>query len=297
MLIRFCLLFAACCTWLQTSVDPALAEPRHGIAMHGEPQLPADFTHLPYANPQAPKGGRLRLAVTGSFDNLNPFIIKGQRVGAMRQFVFESLMARNRAEPFALYGLLAQSIDVSPDRSSVTFRLRPEARFSDGSPVTAQDVVYSLETLRKHGRPNHRTYYGKVSRLDIVDSHTVTMALDGSDRELVLIIGLMPVLPKAFFETRDFEQTTLEPLVGSGPYTVGDIDPGRKITFKRNSAYWGRDLPINAGQWNFDIISIDFYRDNQSAFEALKKKLTDVREEIDPVRWATGLRLPRRPVR
>ncbi|MDH3742401.1 MAG: ABC transporter substrate-binding protein, partial [Hyphomicrobiales bacterium] len=144
---------------------PLAAEPAHGIAMHGRPQLPADFTHLPYVNPDAPKGGKLRQALTGSFDSLNPFIIKGQRAGAVRKYVFESLMARNRDEPFALYGLLAETIDVNRERTKITFQLNPKARFSDGTPVTARDVIFSLETLRDKGRPNHRIYYSKVERI------------------------------------------------------------------------------------------------------------------------------------
>ncbi len=271
---------------------PAHAEPRHGIAMHGEPRLPAGFTHLPYANPEAPEGGRLRLAVTGSFDNLNPFIIKGQRVGAMRQFVFESLMTRNRAEPFALYGLIARSINVTEDRRKVVFHLHPEARFSDGVPVTSRDVLFSIDTLRTHGRPNHRAYYGKIARAEAPDDHTVELHLDGADRELVLIVGLMPVLPEHFFKDREFETTTLDPLVGSGPYIVDRIRPGRQISFRRNPDYWGRDLAVSRGRWNFNELVIDFYRDDQSAFEALKKGLVDVREESNPVRWATAYDFP-----
>ena len=277
---------------LVLTVANAMAEPKHGIAMHGEPQLPADFTHFPYVNPDAPEGGTVRLAITGGFDNLNPFNIKGERVGAMRDFVFESLMARNRAEPFALYGLIAASLDVTPDRRKAVFRLRPEARFSDGVPITARDVVFSLETMRDHGRPHHRTYYSKVSKMIIHDDHTLEMVFDGADRELVLIIGLMPVLPEHFFKTRDFAATTLDPLIGSGPYTVANVKPGERLTLQRNPDYWGRDLAVSRGMWNFERIVLDYYRDNQSAFEALKKNLADVRKETDPVRWATGYDFP-----
>jgi peptide/nickel transport system substrate-binding protein len=180
---------------------PPPSEPDHGIAMHGEPELPEDFSHFPYVNPDAPQGGVLRQAVTGTFDSLNPFIIRGQPVDAVRTYVFESLMSRNRAEPFALYGLIAQSIEVAPDRSRVTFNLDPRARFSDGTPVTAADVVFSLETLRDHGRPNHRTYYSKVDRIEAPDDHTVTFHLQEGDRELVLILGLMPIVPRHAFES------------------------------------------------------------------------------------------------
>jgi peptide/nickel transport system substrate-binding protein len=268
------------------------AEPIHGIAMHGEPQLPQDFSHFPYVNPDAPQGGVLRQAVTGSFDSLNPFIIRGQAVQAMRTYVFESLMSRNKAEPFSLYGLIAESIEVAPDRSRVTFNLDPRARFSDGTPVTAADVVFSLETLRDYGRPNHRTYYSKVERIEAPDDHIVTFHLPEGDRELVLILGLMPILPRHAFETREFEATTLEPLVGTGPYTVAEVRPGERVVFRKDPDYWGRDLPAAKGLWNFDEIRFDYYRDDQTAFEAFKKGLADVRTETDPTRWSRGYDFP-----
>ena len=271
---------------------PLAAEPAHGIAMHGRPQLPADFTHLPYVNPDAPKGGKLRQALTGSFDSLNPFIIKGQRAGAVRKYVFESLMARNRDEPFALYGLLAETIDVNRERTKITFQLNPKARFSDGTPVTARDVIFSLETLRDKGRPNHRIYYSKVERIETPDERTITMHLAPGDRELVLIIGLMPVLPAHYFRDRPFDQTTLDPLIGSGPYTIAQVKQGERIVFKRNPDYWARDLPVARGLWNFDELVFDYYRDSQSAFEAVKKRLTDIREEFSPTRWSTGYDFP-----
>lgn len=277
--------------WIALQV-PLAAEPAHGIAMHGSPKLPADFAHLPYVNPDAPKGGKLRQALTGSFDSLNPFIIKGQRAGAVRKYVFESLMARSRDEPFALYGLLAQSLDVNPERTRVTFRLNPKARFSDGTPVTAKDVVFSLETLRDKGRPHYGTYYSKVERIETPDERTITMYLAPGDRELVLIIGLMPILPAHYFKDRQFDQTTLDPLIGSGPYTIVKVKQGERIVFKRNPDYWARDLPINRGLWNFDEVVFDYYRDSQSAFEAVKKRLTDIREEFEPTRWSTGYDFP-----
>jgi peptide/nickel transport system substrate-binding protein len=273
-------------------VGNAAAEPMHGIAMHGEPQLPQDFSHFPYVNPDAPQGGVLRQTVTGSFDSLNPFIIRGQAVGAVRTYVFESLMSRNRAEPFSLYGLIAKSTEVAPDRSRVTFNLDPRARFSDGTPVTAADVTFSLETLRDHGRPNHRTYYSKVDSIEAPDDHTVTFHLPQGDRELVLILGLMPILPRHAFETREFEATTLEPLIGSGPYTVAEVRPGERVVFRKDPDYWGRDLPAARGLWNFDEIRLDYYRDDQAAFEAFKKGLADIRTETDPTRWSRGYDFP-----
>ena len=256
--------------------------------MQGEFALPATYSHFPYVNPDAPKGGAYREALTGSFDNVNPFIIRGQSVEGPRDLVFESLMARSRAEPFTLYGHIAETIDVTDDRSKVTFRINPKARFSDGEPVQADDVVFSLETLREHGRPNHRTYYSKVQKVETPDNLTVKMYLEPGDRELVLIIGLMPVLPKHIFEKRDFEKTTLEKLVGSGPYLFDQIDAGDHVIYRRNPKYWARDLPSARGQFNYDTIRYDYYRDTQGAFEAFKKGEALVRSETDASRWAVG---------
>jgi peptide/nickel transport system substrate-binding protein len=201
-------------------------------------------------------------------------------------------MSRNNAEPFSLYGLIARSIEVAPDRTRVTFNLDPRARFSDGTPVTADDVVFSLETLRDHGRPNHRTYYAKVDKIETPDDQTVTFRLPEGDRELVLILGLMPILPRHAFASREFEQTTLEPLIGSGPYTVAEVRPGERVVFRKDPDYWGRDLPASRGFWNFDEIRLDYYRDDQAAFEAFKKGLADVRTESDPTRWSRGYDFP-----
>src|SRR5262245_13629488 len=245
--------------FLLGTLQLARAEPRHGIAMHGEPALPPGFTNLPYANPLAPKGGVLRIATTGSFDSTNPFIVMGQTVNGVRTYTFESLLGRNADEAFSLYGLLAETIDVSPDFSSVTFRLRPEARFSDGQPVTAADVAFSLATLRDHGRPNFANSYSKVKRIVTPDTHTVIFEQEDGDRELPMILGLMPILPRHLWTGRDFETTTLEPLVGSGPYFMDEVRPGESITYRLNAEYWGRDLAINRGQWNFDKIRIDYY--------------------------------------
>lgn len=270
---------------------PALsvnAEPRHAIAMQGEPALAPDYKHFPYVNPNAPKGGALRTARTGSFDNVNPFIIRGQAVHGPRLLIFESLMARSRAEPFTLYSHIAKSIDVNSDRTQVTFHIDPRARFSDGEAIQSDDVVYSLETLREHGRPNHRTYYSKVKSISTPDAATVHMILEPGDRELVLILGLMPVLPKHFFENREFEKTTLDKLVGSGPYVFDTIDAGDHIIFRRNPDYWAIDLPSTRGHYNYDTIRFDYYRDTQGAFEAFKKGEAMLRIETDASRWAVG---------
>ncbi len=268
------------------------AEPLYAIAMRGAPALPPDFTHLPYVNPEAPKGGVFRQSVTGSFDSLNSFIVRGQKAAGVTTYVFESLMTRNWSEPFTLYGLLAETIDVSDDRQKITFRLRPEARFSDGRPVGSADVVFSLETLRDKGLPRFKTYYSKIKTIETPDDRTIVLTQDGGDRELPLILGLMPIIPKHFWEARDFEATTIEPIVGSGPYVIAEAKPGESITYRRNPDYWGKNLPISRGLWNFDEVRIDYYRDNNSAFESFKKGLADIRIESDPGRWSTAYDFP-----
>jgi peptide/nickel transport system substrate-binding protein len=267
--------------------------PQHGIAMHGEPALRAGFEQLRYANPTAPKGGRLTHGAIGTFDSLNPFIVKGLAPTQIRGTVIESLLARGYDEPFTLYGLLAKTVETDTERSYVTFALDPAARFSDGKPVTAADVIFSWQLLRDKGRPNFRTYYVKVAGAKALSERVVRFDLTGAnDRELVLILGLMPVLAKHAIDPETFEETTLDPILGSGPYTVGKVDPGRSVTLKRDLNYWGRDLPINRGFWNFDEIRFDYYRDANSYFEAFKKGLYDLRAENDPNRWETAYNVP-----
>ncbi|MEM1049609.1 MAG: extracellular solute-binding protein [Pseudomonadota bacterium] len=275
---------------------PAAAE--HGIALHGEPLYPPDFEHFNYVNPQAPKGGTITYGLLGSFDSLNPFVVKGAsarglRDGGLGNNVIESLMTRGRDEPFTLYGLLAESVDMPEDRTSITFRINPLARFSDDRPVTADDVVFSLELLRDQGRPNHRSYYSKVTKIDRVDDRTVTFHLgDGSDRELPLILGLMPVLAKHATDPETFQETTLQPMIGSGPYRITGVEPGKRIVLTRNPDYWAQDLPAKRGFHNFDEIRMEYYRDNNSRFEAFKKGLYDVNPESDPGRWRTAYEFP-----
>ena len=271
----------------------ANAEPQHAIAMHGAPAMPRDFSAMPYVNPDAPKGGRMVQGVLGTFDSLNSMIVKGLAVSQLRGNVIEGLMARGYDEPFTLYGLLAETIETDDSRSFITFNINPQARFSDGKPVAPEDVVFSWQLLRDKGRPNYQTYYAKVSRVDITGPRSVRFDLAGSkDRELPLILGLMPVLPKHAIDVDRFEETTFAPPVGSGPYIVKSVDPGRSLTLVRNPDYWGAKLPINRGRWNFDELKIDFYRDDNSYFEAFKKGLYDVRAETDPTRWQTGYDTP-----
>jgi peptide/nickel transport system substrate-binding protein len=273
--------------------EAARGQARHGIAMHGEPALPPDFRALRYANPAAPKGGRLIQGVLGTFDSLNPLIVKGLVLSQIRGYVIESLLARNYDEPFSLYGLLARTVETDAERSYVTFTLDPNAKFSDGHPVTVEDVIFSWQLLRDKGRANYRTFYSKVTKAEAVGPDAVRFDLTGAnDRELPLILGLMPVVPKHAVNAATFDETTFEPPIGSGPYVVGKVDPGRSITLKRDPNYWGRDLPINRGLWNFDEIRYDFYRDANVHFEGFKKGLYDVRLELDPLRWVTAYDFP-----
>ena len=276
-----------------SSPAPAPAEATYAIAMHGEPALPQDFTAMPYVNADAPKGGRLVQGVLGTFDSLNPFIVRGLPAQSMRGYVFESLMARGYDEPFSLYGLLARTIETDDARSYVTFALDPAAHFSDGTPVTAADVIFSWQLLRDHGRPNYRAYYAKVASAKALDERTVRFDLAGADdRELPLILGLMPILAEHAIDVAKFEDTTLAKPIGSGPYTVAEIETGKSVTLKRDPNYWGRDLPINRGLWNFNEMRFDYYRDANTYFEGFKTGLYDVRAEQDPTRWSTGYDFP-----
>jgi peptide/nickel transport system substrate-binding protein len=265
----------------------------YAIAMHGPPALPADFTQMPYANPDAPKDGRLVQGVLGTFDSLNPLIVRGLAVQQIRGFVIESLLARGNDEAFTLYGLLARTVETDDVRSYVTFRLDPKARFSDGQPVTSEDVLFSWALLRDKGRPNHRQYYSKVVKAEAPDSRTARFDFGGAvDRELPLILGLMPILPKHAVDAATFEETSMTPPVGSGPYRVSAVKPGASVTLTRNPDYWGRDLPVNRGLWNFDEIKLDFYREANGHFEAFKRGLYDFRVENEPLRWHDGYDFP-----
>ena len=286
-----CMALAVGIGW--ATVRSAPAAESYAIAMHGKPALPPDFIHMPYANPEAPKGGRLTWGVLGTFDSLNPFIVKGLAVQQIRSYVVESLLARGNDEPFTLYGLLARTIETDDDRTYVTFHLDPRARFSDGKPVLADDVLFSWELLRDHGRPNHRQYYAKVARAEAPDPLTVRFDLTGAnDRELPLILGLMPILPRHAVDVATFEETTMAGPIASGPYRVTAVKPGTSVTLTRNPDYWGRDLPVNRGLFNFDEIRLDFYREANGQFEAFKRGLYDFRLEHEPLRWHEGYDFP-----
>jgi peptide/nickel transport system substrate-binding protein len=273
--------------------DGAIAAESYAIAMHGAPALPASFAHMPYVNPDAPKGGRLVEGLLGTFDSLNPLIVKGLAVAQIRGFVVESLMARGNDEAFTLYGLIARSVETDETRGYVVFRLDPRARFSDGKPVTAEDVLFSWALLRDKGRPNYRSYYSKVAKAEAPDPLTVRFDFGGTqDRELPLILALMPILPRHAVDAATFEETSMTAPLGSGPYRVSAVKPGVSLTLTRNPDYWGRDLPINRGLWNFDEIRLDFYREANGYFEAFKRGLYDFRVEREPLRWHDGYDFP-----
>ena len=258
---------------------------KHGIAMHGELKYPLAFTNLGYANPDAPKGGTLSLSKTGSFDSLNHHIIMGTPAEGLAQ-TSDQLMQRVWDEPFSLYGLVAESIETPADRSWVVYRLRPEARFHDGAPMTAADVKFSYETYLKHGHPVRRRVYGLVKNVSIIDTHTIRFDFgDGYDPETVMILSLMNVLPKHYWEKRDITKTTLTPPLGSGPYKIATVDPGRKIVYERVQDYWAKDLAVNRGHYNFDTMVYHYFRDDDIALQAFKSGEYDLRREYDVTKW------------
>ncbi len=269
-----------------------LAEPRHGIAMYGEPALPPDFVSLPQANPDAPKGGRIVFGESGSFDSLNPYITKGRAPAAVSSLTVETLMGRSYDEPFTLYGLLAESIDTDPERSYVAFTLREGATFSDGSPVTVDDVLWSFETLGTLGNPRYATAWKKIATAEATGPRTVKFTFTEKDREMPLLLGLRPILKKAQWEGKDFAESTLEAPIGSGPYTVDTFDAGAYITLKKNPDWWGKDLAFNRGQHNFDAIKYEYFADPTVIFEAFKAGEIDTYRESNPAKWITNFDIP-----
>ena len=266
---------------------PAGAEPQHGIAMYGHPALPPDFVSLPYVNPDAPKGGRIVFGEPGGFDSLNPWILKGNAPWGLGLHTVETLMGRSIDEPFTLYGLLAESVETDEARSWVEFTLRPEARFSDGSPDTIEDVKWSYETLGTQGHPRYQTAWAKVAKMEQTGERSVRFTFNAPDRELALLMGMRPILKKAQWQGKDFTATTLEPPIGSGPYVVAGFEPGRHITFRRNPDYWGRDLPFNRGQHNLDEIRYDYFADAGVIFQAFTAgEITSLRE-TNAAKWQT----------
>ncbi|MBW7057772.1 extracellular solute-binding protein [Paracoccus bogoriensis] len=270
----------------------SLAEPAHGIAIYGEPALPEGFDHLPYANPSAPRGGTIRLAEPGGFDSLKPWVLKGNAAWGVGVHVTESLMIRSIDEPFTLYGLLAETVETAPDRSWVEFTLRPEARFSDGSPVTVEDVMWSYETIGTQGHPRYHSAWAKVASMEQTGERSIRFTFSEIDRELPLLMGLRPILKKAQWQGKDFTESSLEPPIGSGPYVIDRVDPGRAITFRRNPDYWGNDLPVTRGLHNFDVIRYDYFGDANAMFEAFKAGEVTVWRELSAQRWAQEYDFP-----
>jgi peptide/nickel transport system substrate-binding protein len=277
---------------LVLALAPALAEPQHGIAMYGNPVLPPDFVSLPQANPEAPKGGSLTLSVNGSFDTLNPFITNGNPAEGVSALTFETLMARSFDEPFTLYGLLAESVETDDARTYVEFTLREGARFADGSPVTVEDVLWSYETLGTLGHPRYHTAWKKIASAEATGPRSVRFTFNVEDRELPLILGLRPILKKAEFDGKDIEATGLAPLTGSGPYVVDQVDPGVSITYRRNPDWWGADLPVNQGQWNFDTIRYEYFANPVAVFEAVKTGAITAYREDNLAKWASNYDFP-----
>ncbi|MEP0510739.1 MAG: extracellular solute-binding protein [Aurantimonas coralicida] len=269
--------------------------------MQGEPTLPADFDHLPYANPDAPQGGTMRYGVFGTFDNLNPVIVRGALTTARglwfdKQFgnlVFEPLMQRSMDEPFTMYGLLAETIETDDARNFVEFQLNPEATFSDGKPVRPEDVLFTVEMLREHGRPMYANWLRPAVEIEKVGENGVRFTFDDTaDRETPMLISGLPVLPEHAFDRDTFEQTTLEPVIGSGPYVIDTVEPGQRIVYRKNPAYWGKDLPVKQGFDNYETIAIEYFRDANAQFEAFKKGLSHIYIEGDPNHWRTAYDFP-----
>jgi microcin C transport system substrate-binding protein len=264
----------------------------HGLSIYGDLKYKAGFKHFDYVNPGAPKGGDVRLAAIGTFDNLNPFILKGV-AGAGTGELFETLTVASWDEPSSEYGLIAESAEVPSDRSWVAFTLRPEARFHDGSPITVDDVIWTFQTLKTKGHPFYRSYYAQVVKAEAVGPRKVKFSFGpGDNRELPLITGQMPVLSKAYFTKHDFDKTTLEAPLGSGPYRVESVDAGRSIVYRRVKDYWGAKLPVRVGLQNFDTIRYDYYRDSTVALEAFKAGQYDFRQENSAKNWATAYGIP-----
>lgn len=268
------------------------AAPMHGIAMYGDPALPPDFVSLPYANPDAPRGGTIVFGEVGGFDSLNPYILKGRAPFGIQSHVFETLMGRNWDEPFGLYGLLAESVETPQDRSWAEFTLRPQAKFSDGTPVTVEDVIWSMETLAKKGLPRYSNSWEKVAKIEKVGDRSIRFTFNAPDAELPLLIGLRPILKKADWDGVDFAASSLRVPIGSGPYVIGPHEPGRSITFQRNPEYWGRDLPYNRGLNNFDTIRYDYFTDAGALFQAFTAGDISVYRELNPSRWQTDYTFP-----
>lgn len=264
----------------------------HAIAMHGAPKYAADFTHFDYVNPDAPKGGTFKMSGAETFDTFNPFIPKGISAAGLN-LLYMPLMEKAQDEAFSMYGALAATIETPEDRSWVIFTLRDGAVWHDGQPITADDVVWTFETLTTDGRPQYRAYYANVVKAEALDAKRVKFTFDqGGNRELPMIVGELSILPKHYWESRDFTATTLEPPIGSGPYKIASFDQGRSITYARVEDWWGADLPVYKGRYNFDNIVYEYYRDQDVSLQAFFSGDFDFRQEYTAKLWATGYDVP-----
>jgi peptide/nickel transport system substrate-binding protein len=280
-------------TLLSVIGHTAAADAQYAIAMYGEPALPPDFVALPYANPDAPFGGRVVTAEVGTFDSLNPYIQKGSVPWQMTFLISESLMGRSLDEPFSLYGLLAESVETGPNREWVEFTLRPEATFSDGSPVTVEDVIWSFETLGTVGHGRYAGFWGKVASIEATGERSVKITFNEEDRELVMLAGLRPILQKAMWEGVDFAEATIDQIpITSGPYVVDSYEAGRFVVLKRNPDYWGQDIPFRRGTNVIDEVRMDFYADETAAFEAFKVGDSTLTRETNVARWDSQYDFP-----
>ncbi|HEX4113346.1 MAG TPA: extracellular solute-binding protein [Stellaceae bacterium] len=270
----------------------AAAAPSGAIALYGDLKYKPGFTHFDYTDPDAPKGGAVKLNAIGTYDTFNPFTLKGVKADGLG-YLFDTLMVPSADEPDTQYGLVAQSVEVAPDRLSVIFQLRPDARFHDGSAMTPADVIWTFDTLKAKGAPQYHLYYADVTKAEQVGEHGVKFTLRSAEnRELPLILGELPVLSKKYWQSRDFEKTTLDQPLGSGPYTIASYDPGRSITYRLVPDYWAKDLPVNKGRFNFGTIRYDYYRDASVALEAFKAGQYDFRSENVAKNWAIGYACP-----
>lgn len=280
---------------------PALAEPLHGIAMHGSPALPPDYKHFSYVNPDVKKGGKVAYGVVGTFDSLNPFVLKSMRTTArglwdpiFGHLVYEPLMTRSSDEPFTLYGLLAESVEWDEDRSFIQFNLDPNAKWSDGEPVTADDVIFSFELLREKGRIPFSNRLTPVEKMEKIGEHGVRFTFnDKADREFPLILATAtPILPKHAIDPATFDQSTLKSPVGSGPYRVKSVSPGERIVYERNPDYWGKDIPSKVGFDNYEQVTVEYFLQENTLFEAFKKGEIDIYLEGSPTHWARAYDFP-----
>jgi len=260
--------------------------------MHGDLAYPANFSHFKYANPEAPKGGVLRQYAIGTFDSFNPFIAKGNPAAGIA-LIYDSLMTPSKDEPFSRYGLLAESIETPSDRSWVAFTLRENARWHDGKPVSVEDVIWTFNTLIEQGSPLYGFYYAGIEKVEKAGERRVKFSFKpGENRELPLIIADLRILPKHYWEKRNFAETTLEPPLGSGPYEIAAFEAGRNVSYRRRADYWGADLPVNRGHYNFDSFRWEYYRDMSVAIEGLKADAYDIRLENSASKWATAYDIP-----